>query len=109
MDRAGERRDEAAAPRRADGPAALFVGSVGPVAGQQLAVFRERYPVLDLNITEEVSEEAIIKRSLEWALPKIGDAPFGVTTWTDDAGVQARKPSLGDSAPPERRRDYCRA
>jgi 3-dehydrotetronate 4-kinase len=95
MDRATERRGEAAAPRHADGPAALFVGSVGPVAGEQLAVFRERYPVLDLNITEDISEEAIIRRSLEWALPKIGDAPFGVTTWASDARVQEAQAKLG--------------
>lgn len=95
MDRARERRGEAAPARHANGPAALFVGSVGPVAGQQLAVFRERYPVLDLNITEDISEEAMVKRSLEWALPKIGDAPFGVTTWMDDAGVRNTQDKLG--------------
>jgi uncharacterized protein YgbK (DUF1537 family) len=95
LDRAKERRGEAVTPRHADGPAALFVGSVGPVAGEQLAAFRERYPVLDLNITEDISEEAIIKRSLKWALPKIGDAPFGVTTWASDARVQEAQAKLG--------------
>ena len=95
MDRARGRRSEAAAPRHADGPAALFVGSVGPVAGEQLAVFREYYPVLDLDITEDISEEAIIKRSLEWALPKIGEAPFGVTTWASDAQIREAQAKLG--------------
>jgi 3-dehydrotetronate 4-kinase len=95
MDRAKERRGDPSTPRHADGPAALFVGSVGPVAGEQLAVFRKRYPVLDLNIAEDVSEEAIIERSLQWALPKIGDAPFGVTTWMDDAGVRETQAKLG--------------
>jgi uncharacterized protein YgbK (DUF1537 family) len=95
MDRAKERRGDPSTPRHADGPAALFVGSVGPVAGEQLAVFRQRYPVLDLNIAEDVSEAAIIERSLQWALPKIGDTPFGVTTWMDDAGVRETQAKLG--------------
>lgn len=95
VDRAKERPGEAAAPRHTDGPAALFVGSVGPVARGQLAVFRQHYPILDLNILEDISEEAIIKRSLEWARPKVGDHPFGVTTWATDAQVQQAQAKLG--------------
>lgn len=67
-------------PAHADGPAAALVGSVGPVAMAQLAAFAQYHPVLTLDLLDERGEETIIAEALDWAAPRIGDQPLGVTT-----------------------------
>lgn len=84
-----------APPRHAGGPAALFVGSVGPVAEGQLAAFAAAHPVLTLDLLDETPEAEQIARAIDWATPRIGDRAFGVTTWADDPTVRQVQGALG--------------
>jgi len=93
--RAAGREATSPAPRHADGPAAVLVGSVGPVAEGQLAAFGAEYPVLSLNLLEESSEEAQIADALAWVAENSRDRPFAVTTFADEAGVKAAQARLG--------------
>lgn len=67
-------------PPHATGPAAAIVGSVGPVAMAQLAVFAQSHPVLTIDLLDERPEEAIVAEALGWASSRIGDQPLGITT-----------------------------
>ncbi|MBS9719700.1 four-carbon acid sugar kinase family protein [Tianweitania sp. BSSL-BM11] len=76
------------APSHAKGPAAVLVGSVGPVASAQLAAFEQHHPVLAIDILDERSEEAIIADALHWATQRIGNDPLAVTTAADQDAVE---------------------
>lgn len=94
--RAAGREGEAPAPRPSGGPAALFVGSVGPVAEGQLAAFEaEGHPCLRLDLLDEDAEAAAIARALDWIAPRLGDRPFAVTTLADAEGVRRAQARLG--------------
>ncbi|ANT62201.1 hypothetical protein AYJ57_17390 [Salipiger sp. CCB-MM3] len=82
-------------PDHAGGPAALFVGSVGPVAGAQIAAFETRHPVLRLDLTENITEQALIERAAEWAAARVAQGPFGITTWADAAQVARSQAAYG--------------
>lgn len=72
--------------RHAAGPGAAIFGSVGPVANAQIEAFEREYPVLRIDLTEDAGTEAIVGRCLDWAGPRIGDRPLGVTTAPEDIG-----------------------
>lgn len=72
--------DPSTLPSHASGPAAVLVGSVGPVAMAQLAAFAREYPVLTLDLLDERPEEAVVAETLAWAEMRMGGAPFAVTT-----------------------------
>ena len=94
--RAAGREGEAPPPRPVDGPAALFVGSVGPVAEGQLAEFEAAgHPVLRLDLLAEAGEAATVAAALDWAEARLGDRPFAVTTLADAAGVKRAQAALG--------------
>lgn len=82
-------------PAHADGPAAVLVGSVGPVAMAQLGAFAARYPVLTLDLLDERPEEAIIDEALTWAGTHMGDAPFAVTTADGTEAVERAQKAHG--------------
>lgn len=93
--RAAERAGSAPPPPRIDGPAAVLMGSVGPVAEAQLAAFAAHHPVLTLDLLADGSEAAQIARALDWATPRIGTTPFAITTLADEAGICAAQTALG--------------
>lgn len=74
-------------PRHVNGPGAVLVGSVGPTAEAQLSHFSRSHPVLTLDLLGDMSEEAQIKQSLDWAAPHIGVRPFAITTFADADGI----------------------
>ena len=88
------REGSAPPPRHADGPAAVLVGSVGPVAEAQLAAFGAVHPVLRLPLDGDRSEDAVIAGALDWAHTHAG-RPFAITTCADEAGVKAAQAKLG--------------
>ncbi|TMV57259.1 hypothetical protein FGG78_37280 [Thioclava sp. BHET1] len=95
LDRASGHVSDPAPPRHADGPAALFVGSVGPVARGQLTSFEAEHPVLYLDLLDPRAEETLIDEAVAWALPRIGTRPFGITTWANARQIARIQSSLG--------------
>ncbi|XDA97894.1 four-carbon acid sugar kinase family protein [Sulfitobacter sp. LCG007] len=95
LDRCAGSEGTAPPPRHAQGPAAVLIGSVGPVAEQQTAAFEAHYPVLRLDLTAEDDEEAQVADVLERASAHVGLRPFAVTTLADDAGVKAAQAKFG--------------
>src|SRR4029453_445008 len=78
----------------AEGPAAVLVGSVGPVAESQLECFGESHPVHTLDLLDERGEDAAVAEALEWARTRIGIHPFAVTTATSSEGVNRAQAAL---------------
>jgi uncharacterized protein YgbK (DUF1537 family) len=76
------------APRHAEGPAAVLVGSVGPVATAQLAEFQRHHPVLVLDILDERAEADLVADALRWAEQHIGTEPIALTTAADQDAVE---------------------
>jgi uncharacterized protein YgbK (DUF1537 family) len=100
-----DRRSPPPAPRRAAGPAAVLVGSVGPVAEAQLASFGSRHPVLRIDVSDGRADAAVVASGLDWAGERIGAAPFAVTTAADAEGVaraQAAMTAVGAARRAER-------
>ena len=95
LDRAHERTGTAKPPRHAGGPAAVLIGSVGPVAEQQTALFEAQYPVHYIDLTTDVSADELIDRATAWAADHIGLRPFAITTLAKEAGVKAAQAKLG--------------
>lgn len=93
---AGERADhEVHKAKMPEGPGAVLVGSVGPVATEQFAQFSAHYPGLTLNPLDDRDEAAIIGSALEWATPLIGSQPVGISTDTSPTGVERAQKALG--------------
>lgn len=95
LDRGAGRAGTAGPPRHADGPAAVLVGSVGPVAEQQTAAFEAHHPVLRIDLTADDTEEAQIAAATDWARSHVGQRPFAVTTLSDETGVKAAQARYG--------------
>lgn len=76
------------APRHAEGPAAVLVGSVGPVATAQLAEFQRHHPVLVLDILDDRAEAALVEDALRWADQHIGTDPIALTTAANQDAVE---------------------
>lgn len=93
--RAAAFRGTATPPKQVDGPAAVLVGSVGPVAEGQLAAFCASHEILTLDLLDERTEDAQIKAALDWARCRIGAAPFAITTCADAAGVGRAQEKMG--------------
>lgn len=87
--------DPSTLPSHASGPAAVLVGSVGPVAMAQLAAFAQEYPVLTLDLLDERPEEAVVAETLAWAEMRMGDAPFAVTTAGEAETVERAQKAHG--------------
>ncbi|WP_246667042.1 four-carbon acid sugar kinase family protein [Agrobacterium sp. T29] len=82
-------------PRHADGPAAVLIGSVGPVALEQLAAFGAIHPVLTLDVLDPRNDEALVGDALDWAASRIGTAPFAVSTAANPDEVERVQSALG--------------
>jgi len=83
------------APRHVDGPAAVFVGSVGPIAESHLKTFGESHPVHVLDLLDPRGEEPAIAEALAWARNLGGGRPFAVATTTTSEGVKRAQAALG--------------
>ncbi|MEO3387970.1 four-carbon acid sugar kinase family protein [Mesorhizobium sp. CAU 1741] len=93
---AGSARAESAPlPPHASGPAAVLVGSVGPVAMAQLAAFAQLHPVLTLDLLDGRDEKALIDDALAWAQTRIGDQPLAITTAADTEIVERAQQAHG--------------
>ncbi|AWN46043.1 four-carbon acid sugar kinase family protein [Methylobacterium terrae] len=99
-------RSQGTSPRHAvDGPGAVLVGSVGPVAQAQLAAFAAEGPVLTIDIADDRPEAALVAGALDRADGLIGDRPLAVATTSDADGValaQARHGAMGAARRAER-------
>lgn len=84
-----------AAPRQIDGPAAVLVGSVGPIALGHLARFEQRHPVLRLDLHDPRPDEARVAEALAWADPHFGRTAFAITTADDPDGVARSQAAFG--------------
>ena len=83
----GARKDPAVSPRHAEGPVAVLVGSVGPVAEAQLASFEAAYPALRIDLLDDRSDEERIEQALSFAARHRGERPFAITTCTDTSSI----------------------
>lgn len=95
LDRTRDRSGTASPARHAGGPAAVLVGSVGPVAEEQTALFEAEYPVHYIDLTADETAAEQIDRAVDWAAGHIGHRPFAITTLADEAGVKAAQAKLG--------------
>jgi 3-dehydrotetronate 4-kinase len=82
-------------PRHARGPAAVLVGTVGPVIQGQLRSFATRYPVLDVDLANAESVEIAADRAIKWATEHLGNRPFAVTTTADPKAVEKAQEIFG--------------
>lgn len=94
-DRAAGRMSTPQQPPAFTGPGAVIVGSVGPVAEDQLAAFGASHPVYAMDVLSTGPEEAEIERALDWAAPRIGDTPFSITTLAPRDRIEAAQSALG--------------
>lgn len=78
-----------------DGPGAVLVGSVGPVATEQTAQFSAVYPTLVLNPLDTRDEAAITADALDWAAPRLGYQPIAISTDIDPAAVERAQKAFG--------------
>ncbi|GAB2177061.1 four-carbon acid sugar kinase family protein [Dongia sp. agr-C8] len=85
----------AAAPAMVDGPAAVLVGSVGPVALGHLARFEQAHPVLRLDLQDPRAEEQQVADALAWADAHLGRTAFAVTTAAGAEGVDRAQAAFG--------------
>ncbi|WP_246102661.1 four-carbon acid sugar kinase family protein [Methylobacterium terricola] len=98
-------RSEETRPRPVDGPGAVLVGSVGPVARAQAAAFAAEDPVLILDIADDRPEPALVAEALDWATGRIGERPLAVATRGEAEAVaqaQARYGAMGAARRAER-------
>ncbi len=84
-----------AAPSPVDGPAAVLVGSVGPIALGHLARFEQGSPVLRLDVQDARPAEARVAEAVAWADPHFGRRPFAITTAEDPDGVARAQVAFG--------------
>ncbi|MGQ2909855.1 MAG: four-carbon acid sugar kinase family protein [Aliihoeflea sp.] len=77
-----------AAPEHAKGPAAVIVGSVGPVATTQLAAFGALHPVHTIDIMDHRPEDVVAAEVLAKVRGDIGARPFAVATATGPEDVE---------------------
>jgi uncharacterized protein YgbK (DUF1537 family) len=82
-------------PSHVNGPSAVLVGSVGPVALRHLARFAQEHPVLKLDLDLQASEEDRIATALAWAEPHFGRTPFAITTADEPDSVARTQSAFG--------------
>ncbi|WP_136634849.1 four-carbon acid sugar kinase family protein [Pseudooceanicola onchidii] len=95
LDRAAGLTGTAPAPRHADGPVAVLIGSVGPVAEDQTAAFAAEHPVLRIDLISPTPVPQQITEACAWAADHIGHRPFAITTLADADGVKAAQAAFG--------------
>jgi uncharacterized protein YgbK (DUF1537 family) len=78
-----------------DGPAAVLVGSVGPIALGHLARFEQDHPVLRLDVQDARPEGVCVAEALGWADAHLGRTPFAITTAEDPDGVARAQAAFG--------------
>ena len=78
-----------------DGPAAVFVGSVGPIAESHLKRFGEFHRVHVLDLLDPRGEEAAVAEALAWARNITSGEPFAIATTTNSEGVKRAQAALG--------------
>ncbi|MEO3997013.1 four-carbon acid sugar kinase family protein [Mesorhizobium sp. CAU 1732] len=78
-----------------DGPAAVLVGSVGPVATAQLESFGQAYPVRTIDLLDQRTDAAIVEEALVWAEGHIGSQPFAITTAASAEDVERAQRAHG--------------
>lgn len=83
------------APQHAKGPAAVIVGSVGPVATAQLAAFGSTNPVHRIDILDKRPAETIATEVIAQVRGDIGDRPFAVATATGPEDVERAQRTHG--------------
>lgn len=93
LSRAQNRGTATPPPTHAEGPGAVLVGSVGPVAEGQLAAFGAQHPILNVDLLDE--ETTQVARALHWAEARIGTEHFAVTTFASESSIQAAHAKLG--------------
>ena len=85
----------ATASSKVGGPAAVLVGSVGPIALGHLARFEQSHPVLRLDLQDVRPEEERVAAALAWADAHFGRTPFAITTADDPEGVARAQAAFG--------------
>jgi uncharacterized protein YgbK (DUF1537 family) len=78
------------------GPGAVLAGSCADRTREQVALFRQTHPVLDLDPTEPM--ELAISKALNWAMLQMTNGPFCITTSTDPDRVSAAQALFGTIA-----------
>jgi uncharacterized protein YgbK (DUF1537 family) len=91
----GSNRQPTTAPSNIGGPAAVLVGSVGPIALGHLARFEQNHPVLRLDLQDARAEEERVAAALAWADAHFGGTPFAITTADDPDGVARTQATFG--------------
>lgn len=84
-----------APPLPSSGTAAVLVGTVGPIADGQIAVFAEKHPVLTLDLIKDGSVEAMVSKSMQWAKTHHGNQPYLISTTVHDSRVKEIQAELG--------------
>lgn len=84
-----------APPLPSNGTAAVLVGTVGPIADGQIAVFAEKHPVLTLDLIKDGSVEAMVSKSMQWAKTHHGNQPYLISTTVHDSRVKEIQAELG--------------
>lgn len=82
-------------PLPSNGTAAVLVGTVGPIADGQIAVFAEKHPVLTLDLIKDGSVEAMVSKSMQWAKAHHGNQPYLISTTVQDSRVKEIQAELG--------------
>lgn len=84
-----------APPSPNNGTAAVLVGTVGPIADMQIAVFAEKHPVLTLDLIRDGSIAEMVSKSMQWAQAHHGNQPYLISTAVNDARVKEIQAELG--------------
>jgi uncharacterized protein YgbK (DUF1537 family) len=84
-----------APPLPSHGTAAVLVGTVGPIADGQIAVFAEQHPVLTLDLTKDGDIDAMVSKAMEWAKDHHGKQPYLISTAVSDTRVKEIQTELG--------------
>jgi len=92
---AGGGTHPSATPANVAGPAAVLVGSVGPIALGHLARFEQSHPVLRLDLQGPEPAEERVADALKWADAHFGRKAFAITTADDPDGVARAQEALG--------------
>ena len=84
-----------APPLPSHGSAAVLVGTVGPIADEQIAVFARQYPVLTLDLLEDGDINVMVSKAMEWAKNHHGRQPYLISTAVSDTRVKEIQAELG--------------
>lgn len=77
-----------APPPPSEGTAAVLVGTVGPIADGQIAIFARQHPVLTLDLINDGSVDEMVSKSMQWAKAHHGKQPYLISTAVSDQRVK---------------------